>query len=272
MTLQSTTKLQPGMQAFEVASKHVGDTLTVRVALPGSYEFTDAKYPVLYILDGDASFGLATSVMSYINLGANFGMGKNIPEMIIVSIGYERGGIPWLLTRVRDFTPTPDPTFNYNNPNFHVPASGLAESFYKFILEELNPALHAQYRIDPSLNVLATHSMGGVFAAYTMFHKKQTFQKILMACPFVGWDNRVIFKMQDEYAKQHKQLRADVFLAVTGIEPTPPYIEEVNDFYSTIVKSNYQDFHCILKTYPEDNHFSVWAKAFIDGLVYLFNV
>lgn len=272
MTLQNITKLQPGMQAFEMASKHVGDTLTIRVALPGSYEFTNARYPVLYVLDGDASFGLATTVMAYINLGANFGMGKNIPEMIIVSIGYERGGMPWLLTRPRDFTPTPDPTFNYNNPDFHIPASGSAESFYQFILEELNPALQAQYRIDPALNVLATHSMAGVFAAYTLFHQKQTFQKIIMTCPFVGWDNRVVFKMQEAYAKQHKQLKADVFLAITGVEPTPPYIEEVNDFYQALVKSNYQDFHCKLVTYPEDNHFSVWAKTFIDGLVYLFNV
>jgi len=272
MPIQSTTKLQPGTQAFEMASKHVGDTLTIRVALPGSYEFTDAKYPVLYVLDGDASFGLATTVMAYINLGANFGMGKNIPEMIIVSIGYERGGIPWLLTRVRDFTPTVDPTFNYDNPSLHVPQSGSAESFYKFILEELNPFLNTQYRVDPTLNVLATHSMGGTFAAYTLFHEKQVFQKYLMACPFVGWDNRVLFRVQEEYAKEHRQLKADVFLTVTGTEPTKPYIEEVNDFYQALVKTGYEDFHCSLKTYPEDNHFSVLAKAFIDGLAYLFNV
>ncbi len=131
MTLRSVLKQQPGNFVYEFDSKHVGDTLTIRGTLPGSYEFTEAKYPVLLVLDGDASFGLATSVMSYINLGANFGMGKNIPEMIVVSIGYERGGIPWLLTRVRDFTPTPDPTFNYNNPNFHVPASGLANLFIR---------------------------------------------------------------------------------------------------------------------------------------------
>jgi hypothetical protein len=105
-----------------------------------------------------------------------------------------------------------------------------------------------------------------------MFHQKQTFQKIIMACPFVGWDNRVVFKMQEEFAKKNRQLKADVFLTVTGMEPTPPYIEEVNDFYSALVKSNYQDFHGTLKAYPDDNHFSVWAKAFIDGLVYLFNV
>lgn len=272
MTLQSVSKQQPGNFVFEIDSKNVGDKLTVRVMLPGSYEFTQAKYPMLLVLDGDASFGLATTVMSYINLGANFGMGKNIPEMIVVSVGYERGGIPWLLTRVRDFTPTPDPSFNYNNPNFHVPASGLAESFYKFLLEELFPELEAKYRFDPALKVLATHSMAGVFAAYTMFHQKQTFQKIIMACPFVGWDNRVVFKLQEEYAKKNRQLKADVFLTVTGMEPTPPYIEEVNDFYSALTKSHYQDFHCTLKAYPDDNHFSVWAKVFIDGLAYLFNV
>jgi len=270
--LVSTSKLQPGMQAYEMSSEYVRDTLTIRVALPASYDFSPQRYPVLYVLDGDASFGLATTAMAYINLGANFGMGKNIPEMIVVSIGYERGAIPWLLTRVRDLTPTPDPTFNYNNPNFVVPASGQAEQFYQFMRQELMPALQAQYRIDPALNVLATHSMGGVFAAYTMFHAEPVFQKILMACPFVGWDNKVIFKTEEKYARQHKQLKADVFLAITGSEPTPFYIAEVNEFYETLLKRNYQDFHCTLVDYPDHNHFSVWAKTFIDGLIYLFNV
>ena len=77
--LQSTTKQQPGMQAFEIESKNVGDTLTVRVQLPESYPFTENNYPVLYVLDGDASFGLATSVMSYINLGCQFWIGEKYP-------------------------------------------------------------------------------------------------------------------------------------------------------------------------------------------------
>ncbi len=272
MAIQEISKLQPGTQAFEIASRNVGDSFIIRVALPPSYEFTPNQYPVLYVLDGDASFGLAHSVMSYINLGANFGMGKNIPEMIVVSIGYERGGIPWLLTRPRDFTPTADPSFNYNNPNFQVPASGLAEAFYKFILEELNPELNGLYRIDHTLSVLAAHSMGGVFAAYTLFQQKPAFQKILMACPFVGWDNRVVFKLLEEHTRQNRKLNADVFLAVTALEPTPPYIEEVNDFYAALQNSSYEGLNCTLKTYPEDNHFSVWAKAFIDGLAYLFSV
>ena len=270
--LQSTTKYQPGMQAFEIESKLVGETFTVRVQLPESYQFTENKYPVLYVLDGDASFGLAASVMSYINLGANFGLGKNIPEMIVVSIGYERGGIPWLLTRVRDFTPTEDSSFNYNNPNFVVPASGKAEAFYKFILEELNPGLNDLFRIDAEMSVLATHSMGGVFAAYTLFGQTQAFKKVIMACPFVGWDERAVFKMQEEYAKTHKELKADIFLCVTSAEPTPPYIEEVNDFYKSLQAAGYEGLNCTLVNYPEDNHFSVWAKAFIDGLAYVFNV
>ncbi len=183
----------------------------------------------------------------------------------------KEGGIPWLLTRVRDFTPTEDPSFNYNNPNFNVPASGKAELFYNFILDELNPELESMFRIDPSLNVLATHSMGGVFAAYTMLNQKQYFNKFLMVSPFVGWDSKAVFGMMNSCKDKNKKLNSDVFISCTPVEPTPSYIEEVSDFYENLVNCGFEGLNCHFENYPDDNHFSVISKAFIDGLVYLFN-
>lgn len=269
--LQRITTLQEGTQGWTLTSQKVGDVFTIRVALPASYEGSEKAYPVLYTLDGDRSFGLVASTMAYINLGSNFGMGKQIPEMIVVGIGYERGVIPWLFTRVRDFTPTEDPTFNYNNPNFHIPVSGKAESFLHCLRKELMPALMAQYRIDPALKVVASHSMSGLFALYAMLQPESLFQKYLITCPFVGWDNKVIFRLEETYAQQHQELQAEVFMALTGHEPTPPYREEVQEFFERLQTRQYRNFRGHLASYLEDNHFSVWPKSLIDGLVYLFN-
>ncbi len=265
------TKDPVGIQTFELASQFINDRFTIRVALPAMYPVTDRTYPVLYMLDGDSSFGLAASTLAYVNLGGNFGMGKNIPEMIVVSIAYDRGALPWLFTRVRDFSPTVDPTFNYNNPNFQIPESGQAEKFYQFFSEELIPTLMAHYRIDPALAVLAGHSMGGLWGLYTLFHEQRLFHKYILASPFVGWDNNSIQQFEAAYAQQQRALPADVFFSVTGHEPTPTYIEEVHTFYKTLQDRNYANLRTHLAVYHDENHFSVWPKAFLDGLVYIFN-
>ena len=264
-------KFWAGSQMFEIESQHVGDAFTIRVALPASYEAGDKTYPVLYCLDSDGSFGLAASTMAYINLGANFGMGKNIPEMIVVGIGYERGLIPWLFTRVRDFTPSEDPSFNYNNPAFQIPESGKADQFLQFLREELMPSLESLYRIDASLNVVASHSMSALFAIYEMLQPERIFQKYILACPFVEWAGDTMFQMEAAYAEQTQELEADAFVTITGQEPTPSYIESTHKFMKILKERDYKNFNFDFVSYENDNHFSVWPKALIDGLVYVFN-
>ncbi|GEM_PF-1257030 len=256
--------------AFTLHSDHVDDDFFIRVALPASYSSSDMSYPVLYVPDGDYSFGLTASFMAYVNLGANFGMGKGIPEMIVVGIGYNRGVIPWLLTRVRDFTPTEDSTFNYDNPNFQVPESGKADVFLDMIQTELKPLLQAEYRVDDSLSVLATHSMGGVFALHTMLRAEPLFDKYILASPFVGWDSKVMFQREQSFSCDHSALPVEAFFSVTGREPTPPYREEVQDFCNILSGREYEGFQFKLQTYEEENHFSEWNKVFTDGMEYLF--
>jgi uncharacterized protein len=269
--IQMIEKNPYSMKTFVLASPEIGDQFVVRVSVPASYEMVpDRKYPVLVMLDGDAAMGTATTTMDYINLGSNFGMGKNVPDMIVVGIGYERGAIPWLLTRVRDFSPTVDPSFNYNNPNFTIPASGGADKFYAFLVNTILPTVAANFRVDDSLMLLAGHSMGGLFALYAMLQPKPVFHKYMLLSPFVGWDNKFIFKTEEEFAAKNKALAADVFFSYCGAEPTPLYMNEVIEMYQVMAGRKYEGFHCSITDYPEENHFSIIAKAFAEGLYQLF--
>ncbi|WP_147822494.1 alpha/beta hydrolase [Salidesulfovibrio onnuriiensis] len=271
MSAQQHTALPPHEQAFTLRSRRVADDFSIRVALPATYSMTEARYPVLYVLDGDHSFGLAASVLAYVNLGGNFGMGKGIPEMIVVGIGYDRGTLPWLFTRVRDFTPTEDASFNYDNPQFSIPESGRADAFLAMIREELKPELESRFRVDGSPGVLATHSLGGVLALHAMLRPEPVFGKYLLASPFVGWDSGAMFRREEEYGLGNAGLAAEAFFAVSGQEPTPPYREEVERFCAALEQRRYDRFRFELRTYDRDNHFSMWPKAFMDGLEYLFN-
>jgi predicted alpha/beta superfamily hydrolase len=274
MAVQNVEMIQKNpysMKVFELESPEIGDKFVIRVSVPASYEMApDAKYPLLIVLDGDAAMGLACTTLDYINLGSNFGLGKNVPDMIVVGIGYERGAIPWLFTRVRDFTPIVDETFNYNNPNFKIPASGQAEKFYDFLVNTIMPTVAANFRVDDSMAMLAGHSMGGVFAMYAMLQDDNPFQKFIMASPFVGWGENAIFKMEEEFADKNKSLKADVYFSYCPIEPTPTYIEEVKQAYKVLSERNYEGFRCTIKEYTAENHFSVYPTAFADGLYWLF--
>jgi uncharacterized protein len=274
MAVQNVEMIQKNpysMKVFELESPEIGDKFVIRVSVPASYEMApDAKYPLLVVLDGDAAMGLARTTLDYINLGSNFGLGKNVPDMIVVGIGYERGAIPWLLTRVRDFTPTVDGSFNYNNPNFHVPASGEAAKFYDFLVNTVMPTVAANFRVDDSMAMLAGHSMGGLFAMYAMLQENVPFQKYIMTSPFVEWGDEAVFEMEKEFAAKNKTLNADVFFSYCPIEPTPTYVEEVKKMYEVVSSRGYEGFRCTLKEYASENHFSEYPMAFAEGLYWLF--
>jgi predicted alpha/beta superfamily hydrolase len=62
-------------------SQFVDDTFHIFISLPDDYNSTDKRYPVLYVLDGDISYGMAAGIARYLEIGGN------IPELIVIGIG-----------------------------------------------------------------------------------------------------------------------------------------------------------------------------------------
>ena len=77
--------------AYHFASKSIGETRSVLVGLPKSYSVSHRGYPVIIVLDGEANFRPAMTVVSELSLLGH------IPESIVV-------GIP-NTDRLRDLTP-----------------------------------------------------------------------------------------------------------------------------------------------------------------------
>lgn len=63
-------------------SEEVKDSFYLYIRVPKNYEKENKSYPVLYLLDGDISFNMATSIVRYLQYA------KDVPEIIIVGIGY----------------------------------------------------------------------------------------------------------------------------------------------------------------------------------------
>lgn len=139
---------------FRIDSAEVGRPFHVYVRLPESYaERPHAKYPVVYVLDGDSLFPMLAPQHLFLTYD------EGLPEAVIVGIAY--GGF--------------DPAVNKRHVDFTAPAPGVAPeaggapAFQRFLKTELLPRIEREYRADPDRRVLVGQSRGGSFVLYSAF-------------------------------------------------------------------------------------------------------
>jgi predicted alpha/beta superfamily hydrolase len=103
-------------KAEYLISEFAADSFFILVSVPDDYNSSTMKYPVLYVLDGDIAFGMAASISRYLQIG------NNIPETIVVGIGYGSLNKSVVKKRNRDYRPD---------------QTGGADNFMEFINKEL---------------------------------------------------------------------------------------------------------------------------------------
>lgn len=209
-----------GTERLTLHSEIVGQDYLIDIHLPASYGKSDQTYPVLYVPDGNNTFGLVSQTLRFLDLY------DEVAEVIAVGIGY-----PDILTmrstmghRTRDFTPTSNTWYDnvYVNTVPDAPAylgSGGAANFLHFIRQELMPLVNGRYRTDPAHTTLKGHSFGGLFALNTLLTEPDAFSHYLVGSPSVWWDGMALLNIEEAYAAQHKELPANVFMTVGGLEP-----------------------------------------------------
>jgi enterochelin esterase-like enzyme len=68
-----------GTELRTIRSSVVGQEYLLKVRLPDGYERSEKRYPVLYLMDGDLAFAMATDIVQSLEWGGN------VPESIMVS-------------------------------------------------------------------------------------------------------------------------------------------------------------------------------------------
>jgi len=102
----------------------------------------DKRYPVLYLLDGEAHFFSTIGIIQQLSQANGNGV---LPEMIVVAIENTN--------RVKDLSPLPD--LNNTNP------------FIDFLSTELLPYIDKNYNTAP-YKLLVGHSLGGLRPKYVV--------------------------------------------------------------------------------------------------------
>ena len=160
-----------------IQSKILNEQRKIWIYVPNSGQ-ADSKqrYPVLYLLDGDAHF---YSVVGMIQQLSQVNGNTICPEMIVV-------GIP-NTDRTRDLTPThvdADPPFM---DSAFSKTSGGGERFVSFIEKELMPHIDSLYPTQP-YKILIGHSFGGLTVMNIAMNHTKLFNSYICIDPSMWWN------------------------------------------------------------------------------------
>ena len=222
-----------------IASKALGEERTVLVTLPSTYDTSDAKYPVVVMLDAHEPQNVMMS-----GILEQQAWGGKIPSVILVGIQNTN--------RVRDLTPTAT----------ERKTSGGGPKFLQFIETEVLPLIDKNYRTQP-YRVFAGHSLGGLFVVYSFVERPDLFNGYIAASPVLGWDNGYVIKRAESIFKQEREWKKRLY---AGIGDEPEYMDGFNSFHSLLKRVKPKDFEFTFQQFKDDNHGSVVLPAYYAGL------
>ena len=165
---------------FTYSSQLLGNTRTIRVLLPPSYnENTLKSYPVLYMHDGQNLFSAATS-----SFGVEWQVDETsqsliyqgkMAEAIIVGMDNTGGG------RMGEYTPTVDATYGGGN----------GDAYLDFIEIELMPYINANYRTktDRDNTLMMGSSLGGLISFYAGWTRSNVYARTASMSGSFWWNN-----------------------------------------------------------------------------------
>ena len=251
MKTQYPKVCHPGTHLRTLSSTPINQGFNLFIALPPNYYSSEDSYPVLYVLDGNFLFGMVTEIVRGLNLG------PELPDMIIVGLGYPVDFIPETFPfRTRDYTPT---------KVVNEETSGGAAEFLNFIQNELFLFMDTNYRTDQKNRAVLGYSLGGLFALYSLFHQPDLFQRYVLSSPAIGWDEKVTFAYEAQYAEKHKSLPARVFMSVGELE-NKEFMIDLQRFDKVISGRRYAGLNFKYHIFEGETHLSVPAPSFSKGL------
>ena len=239
-----------GTEIRNLTSSIVGQDYQLSVWRLPDYSSSEKAYPVLYVLDGNFSMGMATDIARWLVFA------KEIPEIMIVGVGqpihsYEEFGN----NRNRDYSPITHPD---------LPGSGGAPRFLAFLENELIPFVDANYRTDPANRSIWGYSFSGLFAIYALLHKPDLFQRYIAGSPSLSWCEQAIFSYENALAERQSALPANVYISLGSLEDIGR--TTIDEFARLLRSRNYEGLNLQTEILDGETHFSGFARSFIRGV------
>jgi hypothetical protein len=274
-----TAQIQTAAVSFgtrdNINSKILSEQRRILVYVPTSAAseiYTKQRYPVAYLLDGDA-----VHFSSVVGMIRRLNSSYSCPEMIVVGIINT--------DRMRDFTPTHMDSFQFLDlvDSVSQTNTGGGEKFISFIEKELMPHMDSIYPTAP-YRMFIGHSAGGLAVINTLIHHTSLFKAYVAIDPIMSWDNQNLLKETQKALANTNYSGVSLFLAIPNTmkvgmdtikvkKDTSKRTEhirsvfELRDFFNN---NRQNKLKFVYKYYNNDNHTSVPLIAEYDALRFIF--
>ena len=246
-------------EQFPIESKYVkNEKYIIQVGLPIGYKSSDKSYPVLYVLDGDKSFGMAKEITDWLSWD------NEIKNIIVVGISYGRGTNIWWEKRTRDYTQSKDTVYYY------YPNAGGGDNFLSFIRNELFPVINKNYRTKQDSNAIMGLSFGALLSSYVLFTQPDMFKYYIIISPSLFWNGNSILKTESDYFVKHKELNKTVYMAYGSQDDNDWVIGPTTELIRVIQEHKYASLIFITQVFKGESHISVYPVALTHGLKTIF--
>ncbi len=237
-----------GSQIRTITSTIVeGQEYELHISLPGDYENSTKKYPVVYVMDSQWDFPSVTSIY-----GQQYYDGF-VPGVIIVGIASNDANSTF---RARDYTPTA-----LGNRD-----TGGADNFLDFMKTELFPFIESNYRASEERTITGC-SLAGLITLYALFTHTDMFDGYVAASPAVGWDSGILEQYEKEFAKKQLTKPVRVYMTVGDVERGSSYFQE---FAAIMKNSNYSNVSLVSKVLENTGHSGTKSETYTRGLQHVF--
>ena len=258
-----------------VSSKILNEKRKIWVYVPPAGDdtiYAKNRYPVVYVLDGDAHFAGLTAMTRHLAQTDN----ALCPKMIVV-------GIP-NTNRTRDLTPTNSIIGPDGKRMEWLKASGGGEKFVAFMEKELIPHIDSLYPTAP-YKILIGHSFGGLTVMNILVNHKEMFNAYVAIDPSMWWDSRRLLNQAKEVLKQQNYKGQSLYLAIAntmadGMDTMKVrkdtssengHIRSILDLADILKNTTKTDgLNFAYRYYTDDDHPSVPFIAEYDAIRFLF--
>jgi len=231
----------------------------------------DTKYPVLYLLDGDAHFYSVTGMIKQLStVNGN----DIVPEMIVVGLLNN--------DRTRDLTPT-NIVEVFGDSTF-AKTSGGGKNFLNYIERELIPYIEKNYPAS-SYRTFVGHSFGGLTVVDALVDRPDLFNNYVAIDPSLWWDDQELLKRANAVMSNTTYSNKALYVGIANTmdqgmnigvvekdsTESTDHIRSILSFVKSTEALKDNGLHFKWKYYENDTHGSVPLITEYDALRFLFS-
>jgi len=222
----------------------------------------EKRYPVLYLLDGEAHFYSTIGIIQQLSQANGNGV---LPEMIVVGIENTN--------RFRDLVPA-------------YPAAEKIEKanpFMNFLSAELMPYIEERYPTAP-YKVIVGHSLGGLTVIDLLVHYPSLFNAYIAIDPSLWYNNEKYLNQYLTHLRNQQLSNKKLFIGIANPLALGTTLATVNDDktnetkpvraimkFDQFLQTNSIQLKYAYKYYDQDRHNTVPLITEYDGLRFIFN-